>query len=320
MKALHYKDICLLPKYSELSTRKNANVSIGFIDKKFKLPIIPANMKCVLDEERAKWLGSHDYFYIMHRFDMDNFEFVKKANEENWKTISISVGVNEADKKQLNQIKKNNLNVDCITIDIAHGHSKLMEDMVLFVKSIFPKTHLIVGNICTYQAYADLSTLGVSAIKVGIGGGSACSTKNKTGFTYPMYSCVSSIYQFKKQSGLSTPIIADGGIREHADIVKAIHAGADMVMAGNLFSRLIDSPAELIDGHKVYFGSASQFNKGEYKNVEGIKCTLNLDTMTYADKLEEIKQDLQSAVSYAGGKSLYDIRKAEHIQVTHWEV
>ena len=92
-----------------------------------------------------------------------------------------------------------------------------------------------------------------------------------------------------------------------------------MVMIGGLFSRCIDSPAEVLDGQKVYFGSASQYNKGEYRNVEGIKRTLDLDTMTYAEKLLEIEQDLQSAVSYAGGRNILDISMSEARLVMNWE-
>ena len=192
-----------------------------------------------------------------------------------------------------------------------------MKEMIEFIKELNFPSKIIAGNVCCIDGYRNLMHWGADAVKVGIGGGSACSTKNKTGFTIPMYSCVKEICN---SSCYEIPIIADGGIREHADIVKAIHAGASMVMAGGLFSRLIDSPAEIVDGHKVYFGSASQYNKGEYRNVEGIKKTFELDTMTYSDKLMEIEQDLQSAVSYAGGKILQDIEKVTAIKVSHWEV
>ncbi len=313
MKALHYKDICLLPNYSTLYSRQEADTSVEFLGRTFKLPIIPANMKCVLDEERAAWLSNNNYFYIMHRF-ADVYRFV--ADYQRLNNISISVGVKNEDKELLQKIKDEELRVDFITIDIAHGHSKLMKDMISFIKSLELDAKIIAGNICTYQAYCDLVEWGANAVKVGIGGGAACSTKNKTGFTFPMYSCIRELRSFVLDD---VPIIADGGVREHADIVKAIHAGATMVMAGGLFSKLIDSPAELVDGHKVYFGSASQFNKGEYKHVEGIKRTLELDPMTYAEKLNEIKQDIQSAISYAGGDQLEDIRNANYTQVTHWE-
>ena len=314
-KALHYKDICLLPQYSNLKTRKDADVSVDFLGFKFKLPIIPSNMVCVIDEKRAEWMSENNYFYIMHRFGFDNYEFVKKS--QGWANVSISVGVQESDRQSLLKMKNDKVYPDFITIDIAHGDSILMKEMIEFIKELNFPSKIIAGNVCCIDGYRNLMHWGADAVKVGIGGGSACSTKNKTGFTIPMYSCVKEICN---SSCYEIPIIADGGIREHADIVKAIHAGASMVMAGGLFSRLIDSPAEIVDGHKVYFGSASQYNKGEYRNVEGIKRTFELDTMTYSDKLMEIEQDLQSAVSYAGGKILQDIEKVTAIKVSHWEV
>ncbi len=314
-KALHYKDICLLPQYSDLKTRKDADVSVNFLGFKFRLPIIPSNMVCVIDEKRAEWMSENNYFYIMHRFGFDNYEFVKKS--QGWANVSISVGVQESDRQSLLKMKNDKVYPDFITIDIAHGDSILMKEMIEFIKELDFPSKIIAGNVCTVDGYKNLMHWGADAVKVGIGGGAACSTKNKTGFTMPMYSCIKEICNSQHYE---IPVIADGGIREHADIVKAIHAGASMVMAGGLFSRLIDSPAEIVDGHKVYFGSASQYNKGEYRNVEGIKRTFELDTMTYSDKLMEIEQDLQSAVSYAGGKILQDIEKVTAIKVSHWEV
>lgn len=314
-KALHYKDVCLLPQYSYLKTRKDADASVNFLGFKFRLPIIPSNMVCVIDEKRAEWMSDNNYFYIMHRFGIDNYEFVKQS--QGWANVSISVGVQESDRQSLLKMKNNKVYPDFITIDIAHGDSILMKEMIEFIKGLNFPSKIIAGNVCTIDGYNNLMNWGADAVKVGIGGGAACSTKNKTGFTMPMYTCIKEICD---SGDYEVPVIADGGVREHADIVKAIHAGANMVMAGGLFSRLIDSPAEIVNGQKVYFGSASQYNKGEYRNVEGIKRTFELDTMTYSDKLMEIEQDLQSAISYAGGKFLQDIEKAIAIEVSHWEV
>lgn len=315
--ALHYNDIALLPNYGVLASRKHADVSVNFLNRVWRLPVIPSNMKCVLDENRAKWLAENNYFYIMHRFETDTYKFVDRM-QDNY--VSISIGVNQEDKDLIDRILGIGLRVDCVTVDIAHGHSYLMEEMIEFLKEkrkTFGHFCIIAGNICTVDGYVFMKKLGVDAIKVGIGGGSVCSTKNKTGFTYPMYSCIRRIAE---NVATTTPIIADGGIREHGDIAKAIHAGASMVMIGGLFAKLVDSPAEIIDGHKIYFGSASQYNKGEYRNVEGFKSALELDPMTYEGKLLEMEQDLQSSVSYAGGKKLYDIRYVGAIQAKHWEV
>lgn len=321
--AYHYKDIALLPNKSEASSRLYLDPKVEFLGKKFKLPIVPSNMKCVIDENIARWFSLNDYFYIMHRFT-NVIDFIK--NNQDLPYISISIGVKDQDKDIIDFINESKYRVDVITIDVAHGHSKLVEDMIGYIKQSGLKNYkLIAGNVCTRDGYLFLKRLGVDAVKVGIGGGSVCSTKNKTGFTYPMYSCVKNVFDTMYDLSDTNdgtkfpPIIADGGIRENGDIAKAIHAGATMVMAGSIFSKLLDSPADIIDGHKIYFGSASEFNKGFRKNVEGVKKSLEMVPMTYEQKLLEITEDLQSSISYAGGTELMDIRNCKHIIVSSWE-
>jgi GMP reductase len=146
--------------------------------------------------------------------------------------------------------------------------------------------------------------MGADAVKVGIGGGFACTTKDKTGFTYPMFSCI-----IECAKDRDVPVIADGGVRCNGDIAKALIAGASMVMCGSIFAACSDSPAPLVkDAHgrryKQYFGSASVHNKIEKKNIEGTMKLMDTDAFTYLEKMEEIKQDLQSAISYAGGCNL----------------
>jgi GMP reductase len=314
MKKLHYKDICFLPRYSQLRSRKDAQVSVIFLGHQFRLPIIPSNMKCVIDESLAHWLSENNYFYVMHRFGVDNYEFVRNA--QHWRTVSISVGVQQTDKDCLLKMAEDKIYPDFITIDIAHGHSILMKEMIEFIVNLQMPSKIIAGNVASISGYEDLCEWGADAVKVGIGQGGVCSTKNKTGFTFPMYSCINEISRFN----MGTPIIADGGVKENGDIFKALHAGASMVMAGGIFSKLIDSPAELVNGQKVYYGSASQYNKKEYKNIEGLKKTIDLDNMTYKDKLIEIEQDLQSSVSYAGVNNISDLRSAKMLIVSSWEI
>ena len=156
MKALKYSDISLIPKYSEVHSRSDCDTSIRISNHHFKLPIIPANMKSVINADIAKWMSENDYFYIMHRFDVDNFEFVKKANQENWKTISISMGAKLKDKANILKISEAKLKVDFITIDIAHGHSKRVKIAIEHIKKYMPNTIIIAGNVATLMP---LSTL-----------------------------------------------------------------------------------------------------------------------------------------------------------------
>ena len=322
MKALKYEDVCLLPNYSEVYSRVDCSTETTLCDKKFKLPIIPANMKSVIDMHLARWMSDNDYFYIMHRFDSHLADDIGLANSEDWKTISFSVGVKMQDKIHVMNIgKSSNLRVDFLTIDIAHGHCDRMKAMIEHIKKWLPETKIIAGNVATDQAVRDLSDWGADVVKVGIGQGSPCTTKDKTGFTMPMFSCTqkcSGLYSgdFLEGSEKKIPIIADGGIKCNGDIAKAIVAGANMVMAGGLFAACTDSPAvpSTINDvpHKAYFGSASAENKGHNNNVEGKLTNISCNNMTYEQKLNEITQDLQSSVSYAGGNNLESLQNVDY--------
>ena len=205
MQALKYSDICLVPNYSEVHSRVDCDPSVDLFGKKFLLPIIPANMKSVIDMHTCEWMSSHGFFYIMHRFDRDLAEDV--ANAQDWDNISFSVGVKASDKMAIQKIKKRGHRVDYLTIDIAHGYSARMKTMISWIKKHLPNAKIIAGNVATSCAVRELANWGADIVKVGIGQGSPCTTKDKTGFTMPMFTCV------KLCSNVNVPIIADGGIR-----------------------------------------------------------------------------------------------------------
>jgi len=165
-----YDQINLVPNKCIVDSRSQCDTSIKFGNHTFKLPVVPANMECVVSEELAKTLASRGYFYIMHRFDIDVIKFIKKMDVEGL-ISSISVGVNEDSYQLLDEIKSKSLKVDYITIDIAHGHSIKMEKMIKYIKSILPESFVIAGNISTPEAVIDLQDWGADAIKVGIGPG-----------------------------------------------------------------------------------------------------------------------------------------------------
>jgi GMP reductase len=302
--SLHYENVFLKPNFSSVKTRSEIETDINFLGKVFRLPVIPANMRCCVDFNICRLLDSKYYFYIMHRFDHDVYAFIKDANECYFNIISISVGIQEKDRALINNIDKHKFRVDFVTIDVAHGHHLKVADQIKHIKQTLPNTKVIAGNVATLEGVEYLHNAGADAVKVGIGGGYACTTKDKTGFTYPMFSC---IMECAKDRNI--PIIADGGVRSNGDIAKALVAGASMVMCGSIFAACSDSPAPLVKDvngrrYKQYFGSASVHNKIEKKNIEGTMKLMDTDTFTYQEKLEEIKQDLQSAISYAGGCNL----------------
>lgn len=313
-----FEDINLIAGKGIVNSRKECDASVELNGFKFKIPVVPANMSAVIDEKLCAWLAKNNYFYVMHRFDVDQVAFIKMMKEQNLFT-SISVGVKEEDKKLLTDLKSQDLVPDFITIDIAHGHSLAMEAMLKFIKTTFTdakiKPFIIAGNIMSAEAVRDLEAWGADALKIGVGPGKACITKLKTGFGTGGWqlNALKDLNEVAKK-----PLIADGGIRCHGDIAKAIRFGATMVMAGSILAGHDESPGTMVENdgkkYKEYYGSASVFNKVEAKNIEGKKILVPYQG-PIADTYREMEEDLQSAISYAGGKDLDALRKCDYVLV-----
>ena len=312
MEIFDYDNILLLPRKCRVESRSECDTSVQLGNRRFRLPVVPANMKTVIDEPIAEWMARHDYFYVMHRFDLDNVAFVSRMQGLGLCT-SISLGVKAGDRETVAQLKAEGMAPDFITIDIAHGHADSVQRMVAHLKTELPHSFVIAGNVGTPEAVIDLENWGADATKVGIGPGKVCITKLKTGFGTGGWQ----LSALKWCARVATkPIIADGGIRHHGDIAKSVRFGATMVMVGSLFAGHEESPGQTVevDGrrYKDYYGSASDFNKGEYKHVEG-KRILEPIKGHLAETLREMQEDLQSSISYAGGLTLQDIRKVNYV-------
>ena len=312
MEIFDYDKVLLLPRKCRVQSRSECDPGIEFGGRRFKLPVVPANMKTVVDEKICLWLAQNGYFYVMHRFDLDNVRFVQDMKAKGL-FASISLGVKKPDYATVDQLLALGLIPEYITIDIAHGHADSVKDMIGYLKARMPSAFIIAGNVATPEAVIDLENWGADATKVGIGPGKVCITKLKTGFGTGGWQ----LSAVKWCARVATkPIIADGGIRDHGDIAKSIRFGATMVMIGSLFAGHEESPGQTVevDGklYKEYYGSASDFNKGEYKHVEG-KRILEPIKGRLPDTLTEMEQDVQSSISYAGGRKLMDIRKVNYV-------
>ena len=310
-----YEDIQLIPAKCIVNSRSECDTSVSLGGRTFKLPVVPANMQTIIDEKIALFLAEKGYFYIMHRFQPEKrLSFIKDMQARGL-FASISVGVKEAEYKFIEELAAEELTPEYITIDIAHGHSNSVINMIKHIKTHLPKSFVIAGNVGTPEAVRELEHAGADATKVGIGPGKVCITKIKTGFGTGGWQLAALLWCAK---AASKPVIADGGIRNHGDIAKSIRFGATMVMIGSLFAGHEESPGETIekDGklYKEYFGSASEFQKGERKNVEGKKMFVEYKG-PLKDTLEEMEQDLQSSISYAGGTNLDAIRTVDYVIV-----
>ena len=315
MPVFDYEDIQLVPNKCIVKSRSEIDTRIKFGPMTFNIPVVPANMQTVIDEKLAVWLAQNGYFYIMHRFDEDErLPFVKRMHDQGL-FASISVGVKPKEHELIDELAAQNLVPEYITIDIAHGHSDTVIEMIKHIKQAMPGVFVIAGNVGTPEGVRELENAGADATKVGIGPGKSCITKLKTGFGTGGWQ-LAAVRLCAKAA--SKPIIADGGIRNNGDIAKSVRFGASMVMIGSMFAGHEETPGEVVeqDGqkYKVYYGSASQYQKGQYKNVEGKKLLVPYRGHI-SDTLREMQEDLQSSISYAGGKELMSLRKVDYVIV-----
>ncbi|CCK86466.1 GMP reductase [Lactobacillus equicursoris DSM 19284 = JCM 14600 = CIP 110162] len=315
MEAFDYDDIQLVPNKAIVKSRKECDTSVKFGNRTFKIPVVPANMASVIDENLAVWLAENGYYYVMHRFAPEKRAGFIKMMHEKGLFASISVGIKDDEYNFIDSLVKENLIPEYTTIDVAHGHSVYVIKMIKYIKEKMPDTFLTVGNVATPEAVRELENAGADATKVGVGPGKACITKLKTGFGTGGWQ-LAALRMCSKVA--RKPLIADGGIRHNGDIAKSVRFGASMVMIGSMLAGHEESPGNIIkiDGktYKQYWGSASEVQKGAYRNVEGEQMLVPYRGHI-ADTLEEMKEDLQSSISYAGGKDLESIKRVDYVIV-----
>lgn len=311
-KGFDFEDFTLLPKMCVVKSRSECDTSVQFGKYAFNLPIMPANMESVIDHELAEKMAKNGFFYVLHRFNANEVEFVRNMKEKGL-ISSISIGVNEDAYNLLNTLKEQNLIPEYITVDIAHGHSIKMKEIVSYIKQIMPDSFVIGGNVCTPEAVEDLESWGCDAVKCGIAAGSACTTDPTTGFGNRGWqaSMIEDCAAVAKK-----PIVADGGIKRPSDIAKSLALGATMVMVGGMLTGFQDSPGNVVEHEgkkfKEFWGSASQFQSNKTNRIEGKKLLIEYKNRSIFDELQYIKECLQSSISYSGGKrvdSLFFVEK-----------
>lgn len=303
-----FSDVLIHPQYSDLDSRDLVDISSDLSpDLRLSLPVISANMQNVTEDKMCMAMDASGGMGILHRFMTEerNVELVKLLLANGCKNFGVSLGVEKSDRRRFSKLRKAGAKVFCL--DIAHAHSLKMEKQVEWIKAQIGKEKgftIIAGNVATWNGAAFLSGLGVDVVKVGIGGGSACTTRLNAGVGVPQLEAIEECLGAIKPS---TRLISDGGIKNFGDVAKALKY-ADAVMIGGMIAGTSESPGSVFrkpDGsyYKVYAGSASGENKNKQKYIEG-----TAKTVPFIGKvrfvLNGISDGVRSAFSYSGCSNL----------------
>jgi IMP dehydrogenase len=320
-KGITFDDILLVPAYNHYDSRRLVDISMS--DKTGKvtlnLPVMTSNMDTITGSAMANFIGSKGGIGVLHRFMSieENIAVFKACNNNTF----VSVGCSEKELSRAEALRDAGAIYFCI--DVAHAHAKYVGSMLKRLREITPDGCIMAGNVATYAAADFLASCGADIIKVGIGGGSVCSTRIKTGFGVPM---LTSIQECRR---VDRSIVADGGIRTSGDIVKALAFGADFVMLGGMLAGTRPTPGAVVKGKdgqnfKMYRGMASREAQvdfmgvmQEWKTDEGVSVSV-----PYREDedliLADITGGLRSGLTYGGANTIRELqRKLNYVVVSN---
>ena len=328
---LDFKDVLVRPKRSTLKSRSEVDLvrSFNFRNSKQEytgIPVMAANMDTVGTFEMARTLGRFCLFTCIHKhYSVEAWKEFAESNPEIMKYVAASTGTGSGDLQKLKQIIDAVPSVSYICVDVANGYSEHFVQFVRDVRKQFPTHTIMAGNVVTGEMVEELILSGADIIKVGIGPGSVCTTRKKTGVGYPQLSAV--IECADAAHGLGGHIISDGGCTCPGDVSKAFGAGADYVMLGGMLAGHTESGGEMIEQNgkkfKLFYGmsSATAMKKhaggvAEYRASEGK--TVQIE---YRGDVEVTIQDIlggiRSTCTYVGAGKLKELsRRTTFIRVT----
>jgi IMP dehydrogenase len=312
-----FDDVLLVPQFSDITSRKDIEL-ISCLDKnhRFRLPVISSPMDTVTGSKMARTMSDLGGLGIIHRYNTitDQVTMVEKAlaleYPEGNEVVGVAVGVSGDYLERASLAARAGAKVICV--DIAHGHHTLMRHALKTLRNTLGNSvHIMAGNVATLEAFNDLSDWGADSIRVGIGGGSICSTRLQTGHGMPTLQSVIDC----SRSDRNTTLIADGGIRTSGDIVKALAAGADFAMLGSLLAGTEEAPGEAIydkgERRKVYRGMASKDAQLEWRghtaSEEGVSSTVPYKG-DLKNVLASLEKGIRSGLSYTGACNLVELR------------
>ena len=321
---LGFKDVMFRPKRSTLKSRSEVS-----LEREFKflhsttfwngIPIMAANMDTVGTFEMAKALANKGLFSAIHKhYSIPEWKaFLSSISQKHLNHIAVSTGIGKNDSEKLAAIFKINPELKFICIDVANGYSEYFADFVKSTRKQYPDKVIIAGNVVTGEMVEELILSGADIVKVGIGPGSVCTTRVKTGVGYPQLSAI--IECADAAHGLGGHIISDGGCTTPGDIAKAFGAGADFVMLGGMLAGHDESGGDIIEKEGKQFrkfygmssstamdkhvGGVAEYRASEGKTVE-VPYKGRVDTT-----LQDILGGLRSTCTYVGASRLKELTK-----------
>ncbi len=327
--AYTFDDVLLVPQHSKIASRADVDISTQLGGMNLKLPILSANMDTVTEAKMAIAMSKNGGAGVLHRFARyeDQLSWFRACRRASAPVIA-SLGLDEYDRDNLlYHTYQTERIIDAVCFDVAHGDHERMINMVRSTRERYPDLDIIAGNVATGSAASSLVHAGANIIKVGIGPGSVCSTRIMTGHGVPQLTAIIDVVQsLMFQSALPRAyVIADGGIRNSGDIVKALAAGADAVMLGSLLAGTEESPGDVVmqDGQafKSYRGMASydvqkEKRAGQPPRVEGVSAKVPFKG-SVDHTLNVLENGIRSGLSYSGARNLDELRDlAEFVVVT----
>lgn len=331
---LTFDDVLLLPSYTD-TKRQDISLKTHLTQKiSLDIPILSSPMDTVTNASLAIAIAKLGGMGFLHRNltidqQVEEIKVVKKGDH----VVGAAVGIGKDLEERVEKLSS--VKVDALIVDSAHGFSKWVIDAIEFIAQKYPHIELVGGNIATGDAAEALMKAGAKALRVGMGPGSICTTRIISGMGVPQITAIMEVYNVAKKH--SIPVIADGGIRNSGDIVKAFAAGADCVMLGSLLAGSDEAPGERvkIDGkeYKRYRGMGSvaammeggaarygqEYIKGKEKKLvaEGVEGLVPYRG-TLEDVISQLTGGLRTGMYYAGVKNIQELKeKARFLKITH---
>jgi len=321
---LGFKDVMFRPKRSTLKSRSEVTIEREFTflhtQKKWSgVPLIAANMDTVGTFEMAEALSKEKIITAIHKhYSVEEWnQFLDGKSEEFYQYIALSTGTGKADEEKIKTILDTNPKIQFLCIDVANGYSEHFVQFVKKARENFPDKIIIAGNVVTGEMVEELILAGADIIKVGIGPGSVCTTRVKTGVGYPQLSAI--IECADAAHGLGGQIIGDGGCKVPGDVAKAFGGGSDFVMLGGMFAGHDESGGEIVEENgktfRLFYGMSSQTamdkhsgGVAEYRASEG-KTVKVAYKGPVSETVKDILGGVRSTCTYVGASKLKELSK-----------